>query len=276
MKEGKSAVEILERIDNWRSSYDSWLGGGANSARDDLGDYPFVENKRAPFTPARRALPMLNLALISSAGAYIDGTEAFKTNEPGGDIEFREIPVQVEAEDFRFAARGYDARFVEQDINSQVPLERLFEFEGNGIIGQLNPVFWSFCGYIPDAARLVEDMIPKLIARVKRYEVQAALLIPASRLCHQSIALVARALEMERIPTMMLAVDRELVERVRPPRAAYYANETGSVVGHPDWPEHQRRVLDEALRLIEPIDQPGVYKLTVELGTEVQQGRGER
>ena len=268
-------MEILERIDDWRRSYDSWQGN-ASSAREDLGNYPFVDNKRAPFTPARRALPMLNLALISSAGAYIDGTEPFKTNEPGGDINFREIPVEVEAEDFRFSGRGYDTRFVEQDINTQVPLERLFEFEGNGIIGQLNPVFWSFCGYIPDAARMVEEMVPRLTERVVRYEVQAALLVPASRLCHQSIALVARALELERIPTMMLAVDRGVVERVRPPRAAYYAGETGSVVGQPNWPEHQRRVLDEALRLIEPIDQPGVYKLTVALETEVQQGRGER
>lgn len=277
MREGKNAVEILERIDDWRERYNSWAGGrGAGSAPDDLGDYPFVENKRAPFTPARRALPMLNLALISSAGAYIDGIEPFKTNEPGGDMDFREIPVQVEAEDFRFAGRGYDTKAVEQDINSQVPLERLFEFEGNGIIGQLNPVFWSFCGYIPDAARLVEGMIPKLVERVKRYEVQAALLIPASRLCHQSIALIARALEMERIPTMMLSVDREVVESVRPPRAAYYVGETGSVVGRPQWPEDQRRILDESLRLIEPIDQPGLYKLTVELQTEVQQERGER
>jgi D-proline reductase (dithiol) PrdB len=269
-------VEILEGIVDWRRSYQSWRGGGASSQHEDLGDYPFVENKRAPFTPARRALPMLNLALISSAGAYIDGTDPFQPNEPGGDIEFREIPVQVEAEDFRFAGRGYDTSAVEQDLNSQVPLQRLFEFEGNGIIGQLNPVFWSFCGYITDAARLTEEMIPRLVERVKRYEVQAALLVPASRLCHQSIALVARALEMERIPTMMLAVDREAVERVRPPRAAYYAGATGSVVGRPQWPEHQRRVLDESLRLIEPIDQPGVYKLTVELETEVQQGRGER
>lgn len=274
MKEGKEAVEILERIDDWRRSYEAWRGAG--SAGADLGDYPFVENKRAPFTPARRALPMLNLALISSAGAYIDGTDPFMPDEPGGDIEFREIPVQVEAADFRFAGRGYDTKAVEQDIDSQVPLQRLFEFEGNGIIGQLNPVFWSFCGYVTDAARLVEEMIPRLVERVKRYEVQAALLVPASRLCHQSIALVARALEMQRIPTMMLAVDREAVERVRPPRAAYYAGETGSVVGRPLWPEHQRRVLDESLRLIEPIDQPGVYKLTVELETEVQQGRGER
>jgi hypothetical protein len=266
-------VEILERIDDWRGRYSSWKGGAGG---DDLSDYPFVENKRAPFVPARRALPMLNLALISSAGAYIDGTDAFKTNEPGGDISFREIPVEVEAEDFRFAARGYDARSVEQDANSQLPLARLFEFEGNGIIGQLNPVFWSFCGYIPDAARLVEEMIPKLVERVKRYEVQAALLVPASRLCHQSIALVARALEMEGVPTMMLAVARDVVDMVRPPRAAFYAGEPGSVVGRPLWPEHQRRVLDEALRLIEPIDQPGVYKLSVELETEVEKERGER
>lgn len=270
-------MEILEQVDDWRRRYGSWQDGrGATAAGDDLGSYPFVQNKRAPFVPARRALPMLNLALISSAGAYIDGTEAFKTNDVDGDISFREIPVEVEAEDFRFAARGYDARAVEQDINSQLPLQRLFEFEGNGIIGQLNPVFWSFCGYVPEAARLVEEMIPKLIERVKRYEVQAALLIPASRLCHQSVSLVARGLEMQGIPTMMLAVARDVVDQVRPPRAAYYAGETGSVAGRPLWPEHQRRILDEALRLIEPTDQPGVRKLTVALETEVEQERGER
>lgn len=274
MREGKKAVEIVERLDDWRKRYNSWAGG--HSAGDNLKTYPFVENKRAPFVPARRALPMLNLALISSAGAYIDGTEPFKTNEPGGDLQFREIPVEVEVEDFRVAGRGYDMKAVEQDINSQVPLGRLFEFEGNGIIGQLNPVFWSFCGHIPDAGRMVEEMIPQLVARVKRYEVQAALLIPASRLCHQSVSLVARALELENIPTMMLAVDRAAVELVRPPRAAYYAGELGSVVGRPNWPEHQRRVLDEALRLIEPTDQPGVRKLTVDLQTEVQKERGER
>ena len=92
-------------------------GRAANAAGDELGHYPFVENKRAPFVPARRALPMLNLALITSAGVYIDGTEPFEVNKQGGDTDFREIPVEVEAEDFRFAGRGYDARAVEQDIN---------------------------------------------------------------------------------------------------------------------------------------------------------------
>jgi D-proline reductase (dithiol) PrdB len=219
---------------------------------------------------------MLNLALISSAGAYIDGTEPFDTNLRGGDASLREIPVEVEASDMRFTGWGYDAKAVQEDMNSQVPIRRLQEFESNGIIGKLNPAYWSFMGFIPDASRVVDELVPKLVERVKRYEVQAALLIPASRLCHQSMALVARALEQERIPTMMLAVDREVVDLARPPRAGYYDGEFGSVAGRPNWPEHQRRVLDEALRWIEPLDQPSVRKLAVQLETDVERERGEK
>jgi D-proline reductase (dithiol) PrdB len=273
-------VEIIERIDEWRERYRRWLDGrqaSGASARDDVSDdYPFVENKHAPFVPARRALPMMNLALVSSAGAYIDGTEPFDLTAAGGDLQFREIPVEVEAEDLRFAARGYDPQAVEADMNALVPVKRLLEFQGNGIIGQLNPVWWSFSGFIPDAGRMVDEMLPELVKRLERYEVQAALLIPASRLCHQSVSLAARAIEMARIPTMMLAVDKEVVETVRAPRAAFYKGEFGRVAGQPNWPEYQRRILDEALRLIEPLDQPGAYKLVVELETQVEKDRGER
>jgi ketosteroid isomerase-like protein len=272
-------VETIERINDWRERYSRWQQGqgGEATARATVGDdYPFVENKRAPFKPLGCALPMLSLALISSAGAYIDGTEPFDVNSPGGDTSVREIPVEVEAEDLRFAARGYDPAAVTEDMNSQVPIQRLYEFSSNGIIGRLNPVWWSFCGFIPDAARMTEAMLPELVTRVKRYEVNAALLIPASRLCHQSVALAARALETAGVTTIMLAVARDVVEMVRPPRAVYYNGETGSVAGRPLWPEHQRRILDETLRLLESLDQPIVYKLTVELETQVQKARGER
>jgi len=219
---------------------------------------------------------MLNLALISSAGAYIDGTDPFDTNTPEGDFTFRELPTAIDLSDLRFSARGYDSTFVQQDGNVQVPLARLFEFESNRVIGQLNQAFWSFCGFIPDAARLVRETLPQLVERLTRSEVQAALLIPASRLCHQSIALAARAIESAGIPTMMLAVEREVVERVHPPRAGFYQGQIGGVVGQPNWPEHQRRVLDEALRWIEPMDQPGMSKLGVVLESQVEAARGER
>lgn len=75
---------------------------------------------------------------------------------------------------------------------------------------------------------------------------------------------------------MTLAVVRDVIEVVRPPRAALYDGELGSVAGKPNWPEHQRRILDEALRLIEPMDQVGIRKLTVDLESQVERSRGER
>ncbi|HSE31758.1 MAG TPA: glycine/sarcosine/betaine reductase selenoprotein B family protein [Pyrinomonadaceae bacterium] len=268
-------ANTFEDVDEWQRRYDAWRQRAGASADIDE-DYPFVKNRRAPFTPARRALPMLNLALISSAGAYIDGTEAFDTSSTDGDLRFKEIPIEVEAEDLRFSARGYDPAAVQQDVNTQIPIERLFEFENNGIIGQLNPIFWSLCGYIPNAALLMHEVSGKLIERLVRYEVQAALLIPASKLCHQTVGLLARAIEAAGIPTMTIAVLKDVVESVRPPRVALYDGELGSVAGLPGWPEHQRRILDESLRLIEPMDQPGIRKLVVELQSQVEKARGER
>ena len=219
---------------------------------------------------------MMNLALVSSAGAYIDGTEPFDTNAPGGDLDFREIPTEVGAQDLRFAGRGYDQSFVDQDLNVELPLQRLLEYRANRVIGQLNSVFWSFCGFIPDAATFAEATLPKLVDRLRHYDVQGVLLVPASQLCHQSVGLAARAIELAGIPTVCLAVNRPAIERVRPPRAGYYNGKFGSVVGQPNWPEHQRRVLDEALRWLEPIGQPGIRKLAVDLETQVEVARGER
>ncbi|MCU1267419.1 MAG: hypothetical protein JWM21_3737 [Acidobacteria bacterium] len=270
-------MEIIEQIDDWRKSFADWQQDHPGAPHSDVDEsYPFVKNRQAPFLPARRALPMLNLALVSSAGAYLDGSASFDAAAADGDLTYREIPTEIDAEDLQIVARGYDPTAVLQDLNCLVPLVRLIEFQQNGIIGQLNPVFWSFQGFIPNAARLVDELLPKLVQRLARYEVQAALLVPASRLCHQSISLAARAIEAVGIPTMMLAVNKEVIESVRPPRAALYEGDFGSVAGRPHFPEQQRRVLDEALRLIEPMDQPGIRRLNVAMESAVEKQRGER
>lgn len=263
-------MEILERADEWSWHYSKW------PKNEDLKDYPFIRNENAPFIPLKRSLPMLNLALISSAGAYIDGTAPFVPSAEDGDLTFREIPIEVEAADLKFAARGYDPAAIQQDLNAQVPIQRLLEYEANGVIGQLNPIWFSFCGYIPNAAKMAREMIPEFVSRVARYDVQAALIIPASRLCHQSCGLVARAVEQAGIPNIMVTVDRAVAEMVRPPRVAYYNGEFGCVAGKPEWKQYQHRVLDESLRWIETFDQPGSRRLVVDLETQVEQERGER
>ncbi|HMS41033.1 MAG TPA: glycine/sarcosine/betaine reductase selenoprotein B family protein, partial [Pyrinomonadaceae bacterium] len=204
--------EVIEGITEFSGRFKNWRGN------EKLNNYPFVTNTYAPFTPMRRALPMLNLALISSAGAYIDGTDAFDLDTKDGDINFREIPVEVEAEDMLYSAKGYDAEAVKSDRNSLIPIERLLEYAENGVIGKLNNVWWSLSSHIPNAALVANELAPRIAERLASYEVQAALLVPASRLCHQTLGIVAREIERQGIPTMLISVDRAITDKIRPPR----------------------------------------------------------
>lgn len=261
---------VIENLTEFSGRFKSWRGD------EKLKGYPFVENVYAPFTPVRRALPMLNLALVSSAGAYIDGTEPFDTDSRDGDVNFREIPIEVEAEDLLYAARGYDTKAVKEDRNTLIPVDRLLEYEANGVIGKLNDVWWSVSSYLPNAALVAGEMAPRIAERMKSYEVKAALFIPATRLCHQVLGIVAREVENQGIPTMMISVDRPMTDRIRPPRTAYYDGEIGATVGKANWKQYQLRILDEALRWTETFDQPASRKLVVDLETETEQERGEK
>ncbi|MGI8812566.1 MAG: glycine/sarcosine/betaine reductase selenoprotein B family protein [Pyrinomonadaceae bacterium] len=263
-------MELIENKGEFSNRFSRWNGS------ESLSGYPFVENVHAPFTPVRRALPMLNLALITSAGAYIDGTESFDISSRDGDTNIREFPIELDATDMLYAAKGYDAGAIRQDRNSQIPIDRLREYEQNAVIGRLNPVWWSISSYIPNAALVAREMAPRIAERLHRYEVQMALLIPASRLCHQTLGLIARGIEMSGIPTIMVSVDIAVSDKIRPPRTAYYAGKFGSVAGLPDWKQHQLRILDETLRWTETFDQPGSRKLGVAMETEVEMARGER
>lgn len=263
-------MELIENLNEYKGRFSRW------NANDKLTGYPFVENIHTPFTPLRRALPMLNLALITSAGAYIDGTDAFDTDSNDGDMSFREIPVEVEAGDLRYAAKGYDPKAVLEDRNSQIPVDRLLEYQANGVIGGLNNVWWSISSHIPNAARVAGELGPAIAERLARYEIHAALFIPASRLCHQTLGVIARTVEASGIPTINISVDPNSTDKVRPPRTAYYNGEFGSVAGQPNWREYQLRIIDETLRLMETFDQPGSRKLGVVMESAVEAARGER
>src|SRR5436190_23475849 len=263
-------MKLIENLDTFTSRFPRWNANG------NLVGYPFVENIRSPFTPLRRALPMLNLALITSAGAYIDGMDPFDIESRDGDMHYREIPVEVEATDLRYTAKGYDPAAVNEDRNAQIPIDRLREYAENGVIGGLNNVWWSISSHIPNAGRVANELAPAVAARLARYEIHAALFIPASRLCHQTLGIIARAVETSGIPTINISVDPKSTDMVRPPRTAYYNGEFGSVAGKPNWREYQLRILDETLRWTETFDQPGSRKLAVDLESQVEAARGER
>ena len=263
-------MQIIEKVSEFNGRFSRW------QANEQLKSYPFVQNVHAPFTPLKRALPMLNLGLISLAGGYIDGTEPFDLESKDGDLSYREIPIEVEASAIKYAAKGYDPAAVQQDRNAQIPVDRLIEYRASAVIGDLNAVWWSVSSHIPNAARVAEELGRDIAERLHRYDVKVALFIPASRLCHQTLGIVARAVEASGIPTMMISVSPRYTDLVRPPRTAYYNGKLGSVAGEPNFPEYQLRILDESIRWTETFDQPGSRKLGVDLETQVEAARGER
>lgn len=96
-----------------------------------------------PFTTLTKKLPECRVAVVNTAGLYVDGDEPFDIDDPRGDVSFREIPSDVAADDLRIAHAHYTHRWWEQDREVILPLERLRELAEVGVFG-LAPRFFSF------------------------------------------------------------------------------------------------------------------------------------
>lgn len=76
-------------------------------------------------------------------------------------------------------------------------------------------------------------------------------------MCHQTVGLVARALEDAGIPTVSLTAARDITEEVRPPRAVYVHAPLGWQIGMPHDVDGQRARLRAVLEAGSEIDEPG-------------------
>ena len=74
------------------------------------------------------------------------------------------------------------------------------------------------------------------------------------------MSLVARHLEAEGIPTVILACARDITASAFPPRAVWLDYPLGNPAGRPHDPANQRAVLEAALALLESATAPGTIQ----------------
>jgi hypothetical protein len=102
---------------------------------------------------------------------------------------------------------------------------------------------------------LTEDA-PDILSRVREDRADAAVLCPLCPVCHQTISLVARHLETNGIPTVIVGSALDVVEHCGVPRFYFTDFPLGNPCGHPWQPEMQREIVRQALSLFETAKMP--------------------
>jgi D-proline reductase (dithiol) PrdB len=88
--------------------------------------------------------------------------------------------------------------------------------------------------------------------------------------CHQTVSLVARYLEANGMPTVVIATARDIVESAAVPRLLFVDFPLGAPCGEPGNAAQQREVLEMAFRLLETATAP---RTTVDAGLRWSKGQ---
>ncbi len=139
-------------------------------------DYRWAHNEEPPaWTPLSRPVAGSRLVLIASGGVYRHGQVAFHHSD---DTSFREIPSDVALDALRTSHFAYDQTAARRDPNVVFPIGTLRALVAEGTLGSLTPFALSFMGGIYSQRRLHEELLPRLLERVREMQADLALLVP--------------------------------------------------------------------------------------------------
>ena len=166
------------RVDPWR------FAGGfiAKALGSQIPETP--SHDPIPWTPVSKPLSESKVALLSTAGLSLRDDPPFdmdfeRANPMRGDGSWRALPADATAEDVVANHLHIDTGYVERDLNVALPLDRLREAVEAGEVGAMAETHYSVMGFQGnDPSKLVNESAPEIAARMKREEVDLALLAP--------------------------------------------------------------------------------------------------
>jgi D-proline reductase (dithiol) PrdB len=172
-------MDILENKAQWAENYrQGWLSHLEQTGEVNWKIYQHPRNNDTPGVPGidlRRS----RLLFVTSAGAYLRHSQRpFDAPSLYGDYTLRTFPASTSFTDLAYAHDHYDHTMINQDPQAALPLRFLEEMVADGRLGELAPSVISFMGYQPDSARVVNELIPEVVAAAKAEKAQAALLAP--------------------------------------------------------------------------------------------------
>ena len=221
--------------------------------------YRWAHYLTAAFTPLVKPLAQSKVAIITTAAPYQPGKG---DQGPGaaynGSAKFYSVYSGDTAQDhdLRISHIGYDRTHTSAtDSGTWFPLPALRRAAEAGRIGAVAP---RFHGAPTNRSHrvTVETDAPEILARVQADGADVALVVPNCPVCHQTSTLVARHLEANGIPTILMGCAKDIVEHAAAPRFLFSDFPLGNSAGKPHDITSQDRTLELALHLLETAPGP--------------------
>ncbi len=221
--------------------------------------YRWAHYSSAPFQPLRKPLAQSRVTIITTAAPY---DPAKGDQGPGaaynGGAKFYAVydGVTSQHHDLRISHIAYDRTHTSaEDSGTWFPLPQLIKASAGGRIGDVAPRFFGAPTNRSHRVTIETDA-PDILARCKADGVDAAVLVPNCPVCHQTVSLVARHLEANGIPTVVMGCAKDIVEFAAVPRFLFSDFPLGNSAGKPHDKDSQARTLELALRLLESAPGP--------------------
>lgn len=216
--------------------------------------YRWAHNVDAPFQSLKKPLAQSRVAIITTAAPY-DPTKG--DQGPGaiynGGAKFYQVydGDTSQSYDLRISHIAYDRVHTKaDDSGTWFPLPALKQAAAQGRIGEVAPRFFGAPTNRSHRVTIETDA-PEILARAQADGIDAAILVPNCPVCHQTVSIVARHLEANGIPTVVMGCAKDIVEHVGVPRILFSDFPLGNPAGKPHDKASQALTLELALRLLE-------------------------
>ena len=171
----------------WREKFEPWAEYAKQlfpqgKAKEAFASYPWYSADGDPFARLNKPLSETRFGLVTTGGYSIEGEQEPMRGLPtfGDEVpEIRIIPTDVDRAKLRIDHPGYDHRYAEEDINTNLPFDRMNELVADGAIGSLAGNTVVVMGLQPNVEPLIRHTIPEIISHMQADNVEAVLLVPS-------------------------------------------------------------------------------------------------
>jgi D-proline reductase (dithiol) PrdB len=138
------------------------------------------ETDGIPWTPPLKPLSESKVALVTTARLHHKEQTPFDMKDRDGDPTFRVIDSDRPKDSLMITHDYYDHSDADKDINIVFPIDRLKEYEEEGVIGSVSNLHLSFMGHITGhhIITLLEKTSKEVAGLLKEHSIDIVLLTP--------------------------------------------------------------------------------------------------